>query len=260
VTGSIAAICALFGLVIGSFLNVVIWRVPRKESVVAPPSHCPECDTPIAPRDNVPVLSWIVLRGRCRHCGTHISARYPLVELVCGALFAALGARFAHSWALPAYLVLGAALLAISIIDLEHFKILNRIVYPTGFMLVPLFALGAGLDGHWWWFVRALIGAAGAFGVLFLIHFAYPAGMGFGDVRLAFLLGLSLGYVGALDVPAGMFFGVLYGALVGFVLLVIGKGGRRKAMPFGPMLAAGTLTILLLGGPILDWYRGLGKA
>jgi leader peptidase (prepilin peptidase)/N-methyltransferase len=260
VTGAIAAICGLFGLLIGSFLNVVIWRIPRKESVVAPPSHCPGCETPIAPIDNIPVISWLVLRGRCRHCGTHISIRYPLVELACGVLFAGLGARFAHSWALPAFLVLGAALLAISLIDLEHYIIPNRVIYPVGFMAVPLLALGAGLDAHWWWFARALIGACGAFAALFVIHVASPRGMGFGDVRLSFVLGLYLGYLGALDVPFGIFLGFLYGAVIGLVLMAAGKRGRRQHIPFGPFLAAGALTIVLFGGPILDWYRGLGKA
>ena len=258
-TGSIAAGCALLGLLVGSFLNVVIWRVPRHESVVAPASHCPGCDTPIAPRDNVPVLSWVLLRGRCRHCRTKISARYPLIELACSALFAALGARFAHSWALPAYLLLGAGLLALSAIDLEHYLLPNRVVYPLGFASIPLLALGAGLDGHWWFFARALIGAASAFAALFAIHFVSPGGMGFGDVRLAFVLGLFLGYLGAADVAFGLFFGFVYGAVVGVALMAAGKRGRRQHIPFGPFLAAGTLTIVLVGGPIIDWYRGLGR-
>ena len=258
-TGSIAAACALLGLLVGSFLNVVIWRVPRKESVVAPRSHCPGCDEPIAPRDNVPVLSWILLRGRCRHCGTRISVRYPLIELGCAALFGALGARFAHSWALPAYLVLGAALLAISAIDLEHYIIPNRIVYPVGIAAIPLLAFGAGLDGDWWAFARALIGAACAFAALFVIHVASPRGMGFGDVRLSFVLGLYLGYLGALDVMFGLFLGFAYGAVVGVALMAVRKRGRRQHIPFGPFLAAGALTIVLVGGPVIDWYRGLGR-
>jgi len=258
--GLVAAISALFGLLIGSFLNVVIWRVPRKESVVAPPSHCPGCDTPIAPRDNVPVLSWLLLRGRCRHCQTRISVRYPLIELACGALFAAIGARFAHSWALPAYLIFGAGLLAISVIDLEHYIIPNRIVYPLGYMALPLLAIGAGADGHWWWFARALVGAVSAFAALFTVHFISPRGLGFGDVRLSFLLGLYLGYLGAADVLAGLFLGFLYGSVIGLALMVSGKRGRRQHIPFGPFLAAGALTIVLVGGPILDWYRGLGRA
>ena len=257
-TGLIAAGCALFGLLIGSFLNVVIWRVPRKESVVKPVSHCPGCDTPIAPRDNVPVLSWLLLRGRCRHCSTRISVRYPLIELACAALFAAIGARFAHSWALPAYLMFGAGLLAISAIDLEHYIIPNRIVYPVGFASIPLLALGAGLDGDWWSFARALIGAACAFTALYVIHVVSPRGMGYGDVRLSFLLGLYLGFLGALEVAVGLFLGFAYGAVVGIGLMVAGVRTRKQHVPFGPFLAAGAMTIILVGGPILDWYRGLG--
>ena len=258
-TGLIAAGCALLGLLIGSFLNVVIWRVPRKESIVAPPSHCPGCGNPISPRDNVPVLSWLALRGRCRHCQTRISVRYPLVELSCAVLFAAIGARFAHSWALPAYLVFGAGLLAISMIDLEHYIIPNRIVYPLGFLSLPLLALGAGIDGHWWWLARALIGAGCAFAALFAIHIVSPRGMGFGDVRLSFLLGLFLGYLGAAEVMAGLFLGFAYGAVIGIVLMATGKRGRRQHIPFGPFLAAGAITIVLVGTPILDWYRGFGR-
>jgi leader peptidase (prepilin peptidase)/N-methyltransferase len=259
VTGSIAAGCAALGLLVGSFLNVVIWRVPRKESVVAPGSHCPGCDAPIAPRDNVPLLSWLVLRGRCRHCQARISARYPLTELACAVLFGALGARFSDSWALPAFLLFGAGLLAISVIDLEHYIIPNRIVYPLGFASVPLLALGAGLEGDWWSFARALIGGACAFTALFLIHVASPRGMGFGDVRLSFVLGLYLGYLGALDVMFGLFLGFVYGAVIGVVLMATGLRTRRQHVPFGPFLAAGAITIVLVGGPIIDWYRGLGK-
>src|SRR4051812_49974778 len=127
------AIAAPFGLLIGSFLNVVAYRLPRGESLVKPRSRCTSCGEEVRSYDNVPVFSWLALRGRCRHCGTRISARYPLVEVATGALFVAIGARFHDSWALPAYLVLGAALVAISAIDLEHYIIPNRIVYPVGF-------------------------------------------------------------------------------------------------------------------------------
>jgi leader peptidase (prepilin peptidase)/N-methyltransferase len=252
----VVVVSGVFGLVIGSFLNVVIWRVPRKESVVAPRSKCPECDTPIAPRDNVPLFSWLALRGKCRHCGAAISVRYPLVELATGVLFAAIGARFASSWALPAYLVLGAALLAISVIDLEHYIIPNRIVYPVGFMLVPLFALAALLGHDWHAFERALLGALAAFAVLFVIHIVSPRGMGFGDVRLCFLLGLALGWLGWREVFFGIFFGFFYGAVIGLALIVLKIRQRNQHIPFGPFLAAGALTIVLVGNPILSWYRG----
>jgi leader peptidase (prepilin peptidase)/N-methyltransferase len=120
--------CAVLGLVVGSFLNVVVWRVPRGESVVSPPSHCPGCDTPLTPLENVPVVSWVALRGRCRTCGTHISARYPVVELACAGLWTAMALRFGATWELPAYLVLSGALLALSMIDLETFLLPNKIV------------------------------------------------------------------------------------------------------------------------------------
>ena len=129
-TGLLVAGCGLFGLLIGSFLNVVIWRVPRGESIVSPPSHCPRCDAEIKPYDNIPVVSWLVLRGRCRHCGAGISARYPLVELACAGLWVAMALRFGATWELPAYLVLVSALLALSLIDFDTFLLPDKIVYP----------------------------------------------------------------------------------------------------------------------------------
>src|SRR3954465_11800649 len=130
-TGFVVLICAVLGLAVGSFLNVVIYRLPRRESVVRPRSHCPGCDTEISSRDNIPVVSWLLLRGRCRTCGMHISARYPAVELACAALFVAMGLRFPDDWALPAFLVLAAACLAGSVIDLEHMLLPNRVVFPA---------------------------------------------------------------------------------------------------------------------------------
>ncbi len=258
-TALVAAISGIYGLVVGSFLNVVAWRVPRRESVVRPPSHCPSCNARIAARDNVPLLSWLALRGRCRSCGASISVRYPLIELVTGVLFAAVGARFAHSWALPAFLVLTAGLVVLSVIDLEHYLLPNRIVYPVGFAGVPLLLFAAGLDHDWGAFGRALAGAAIAFACFFLLHVLVPNGMGFGDVRLSAILGGFLGWLGWSEIAAGLFAGFLYGALVGVVLIVTGARKRRQHIPFGPFLAAGTLTIVLFGGPILSWYRGLGR-
>jgi leader peptidase (prepilin peptidase) / N-methyltransferase len=254
----VVAVSGVLGLVIGSFLNVVIWRVPRKESIVAPGSKCPSCDTPIAPRDNVPVLSWLALRGKCRHCSARISARYPIVELATAALFVAIAARFDDSWALPAYLVLGAALLAISVIDLEHYIIPNRIVYPVGFALVGLFAFAALVSGNWDAFARALLGGCAAFSMLFAIHVISPRGMGFGDVRLCFLLGIALGWLGWQHVLFGIFAGFFYGAVIGSLLMLLRLRDRRQHIPFGPFLAAGTLTIVLAGSPIIHWYQGFG--
>jgi leader peptidase (prepilin peptidase)/N-methyltransferase len=254
----IAVISAVYGLVIGSFLNVVIWRVPRHESLVAPRSHCPGCDAPIAARDNVPLVSWLMLRGRCRHCGEPISIRYPFIELVTAVLFAAVGARFAHTWALPAFLVLTAALIAISAIDLEHFIIPNRIVYPVGFAGVILLAAAAGIEHDWASFERALLGAAGAFVFFFVLHVVAPRGMGFGDVRLSFVLGLFLGWLGGFQVFGGLFTGFLLGAVIGSVLIAVGSRGRKQHIPFGPFLAAGTMIFVLFGDPIVSWWRGIG--
>jgi leader peptidase (prepilin peptidase)/N-methyltransferase len=259
VTALVAAISGIYGLVIGSFLNVVIWRVPRKESIVRPPSHCPGCDAKIANRDNVPVVSWILLRGHCRNCGTAISVRYPFVELLTGVLFAAVGARFAHSWALPAYLVLTGALVALSAIDLEHYILPNRILYPTDGAVLVLLAVGSFGDNDWSAYLRAVLAGVVAFAIFFAIHLVSPRGMGFGDVRLSFLLGLGLGWIGWGEVAGGLFSGFLYGAVIGVVLIAVKVRGRKQQIPFGPFLAAGAVTFVLFGEPIVDWYRHLGR-
>jgi leader peptidase (prepilin peptidase) / N-methyltransferase len=259
VTALVAAISGLYGLVIGSFLNVVIWRIPRQESIVKPPSHCPGCDVKIANRDNIPLVSWLLLRGRCRNCGTRISARYPLIELFTGLLFVAVGARFSDSWALPAFLVLTGALVALSVIDLEHFLLPSRILYPVDVAALVLLAGASGLQHDWGSFERALLGGVIAFAVFYVIHFVSPNGMGFGDVRLSFLLGLFLGWLGWGELAGGLFAGFLYGAVVGVVLIAVKSHGRKQHIPFGPFLAAGTMTFVLFGSPIVDWYRHLGR-
>jgi leader peptidase (prepilin peptidase)/N-methyltransferase len=257
VTLLIAIIAGVYGLVIGSFLNVVIWRVPRRESLVKPASHCPGCDTPIAVRDNIPLVSWALLRGRCRHCGEPISARYPLVELGTGVLFAAVGARYAHTWALPAFLVLTATLIAISAIDLEHFIIPNRIVYPVGFASVILLAGAAAIEHRWTPFERSLLGGLAAFTFFLVLHLVVPQGMGFGDVRLSFVLGLFLGWLGWGEVFGGLFAGFLLGAVIGMLLIALGGRDRKQHIPFGPFLAAGTMIFVLFGVQLVSWWQGL---
>jgi leader peptidase (prepilin peptidase)/N-methyltransferase len=248
--------CGLLGLLIGSFLNVVIWRVPQKLSVVRPPSHCPQCETPIRPVDNVPVLSWLLLHGKCRHCGNPIAVRYPLVEAGCGVLFAAVAARFGSSWALPAYLVLTAALLAISIIDLEHFIVPDRITAPLTVSALALLGLAAVADGNGWRFGRMLLGGVAFFAFLLVLNLLYPRGMGMCDVKLSFSLGLYLGWLGWGQVFLGGFLAFLLGALVGVGLIATGIKGRKDFVPFGPFLALGTLITILWGSPILRWYTG----
>jgi leader peptidase (prepilin peptidase)/N-methyltransferase len=259
VTLFIAVVAGVYGLVVGSFLNVVIWRVPRHESLVTPRSHCPSCNTQLSNLDNIPVVSWLVLRGKCRTCGTAISIRYPLIELLTGVLFAAVGARYSHSWALPAFLLLTAALIAISAIDLEHFIIPNRIVYPVGYASVVLLAFAALVGHDWDMFLRAMEGAAAAFAFFFILHLVAPGGMGFGDVRLSFILGMFLGWLGWGYVFGGLFSGFLYGAVIGIVLIAFGRRGRRQHIPFGPFLAAGTMTFVLFGAQLIDWWTGLGR-
>lgn len=254
--GVLVLVCGLLGLAIGSFLNVVIWRVPRKLSVVRPPSHCPQCETPIRPVDNIPVLSWLLLSGKCRHCGNPIAVRYPLVEAGCGVLFAAVTARFGASWELPAYLVLTAALLAISIIDLEHFIVPDRITAPVTVSALALLGLAAAIDQNGWRYGRTLLGGLAYCAFLLTLNVLYPRGMGMGDVKLSFSLGLYLGWLGWGQVFLGGFLAFLLGALIGVGLIATGVKGRKDFVPFGPFLALGTLITILWGDPILRWYTG----
>ena len=246
--------CGLFGLLIGSFLNVVIWRVPRGESVVSPPSHCPSCDQEIAPYDNIPIVSWLILRGKCRHCGAGISIRYPLVELASAGLWVAMGLRFGASWELPAYLVLSSALLALSLIDLDTFLLPNKIVYPLSVAMVVLLGIPALVDSAGSDYVRALLGGVAAFAFFFTVMMISPRGMGFGDVKLSFSLGVALGWLSWGSVFLGLFLGFLLGAVVGVALIATKVLTRKQHVPFGPFLAAGTVLAILIGQSILDLY------
>ena len=247
--------CGLVGLLIGSFLNVVVWRVPRHESIVSPGSHCPNCDTELGAIENVPVLSWVVLRGRCRHCGDTISVRYPLVELLTAALWVGLAQRFGATWELPPYLVLAAGLVALSLIDLDHFLLPNRVLYPTGFLMAGLFVIPALVDGQGNDYARGVFGGAAAFAVFFVIHVVSPRGMGFGDVRLSFVLGFALGWLSWGHVYLGLFLGFLLGAVVGTLLIAVGLRSRKDHVPFGPFLAAGAMVAIYFGTQLLDLVK-----
>ncbi len=242
------------GLVVGSFLNVVIHRVPEKQSVVRPRSRCPRCGTTLKPSDNVPLVSWLLLHGRCRNCHGAISIRYPLVEVATAALFVAAALRLGADPVLPAFLVVFAALLAISAVDLERFIVPNRILYPALFMAAPLLVVAAALDGDWSSLRDAALGGALAWALLFAIHMASPKGMGFGDVRLAGLIGMLLGWLSIGHVLLGLFLAFLTAAVVGVGLMVTGVRGRKDRVPFGPFLALGAITSVFVGGPILSWY------
>lgn len=253
-TVALSAVCAVLGLAVGSFLNVVVWRVPRKESVVRPRSHCPACEHPVAGRDNVPVLSWLVLRGRCRFCSVRISARYPAIELACAGLFAATAARFGASYALPAYLVLGAGLLALSAIDLEHKLLPNKVVFPTGYAVAVLLLLAALAEAEPRRLVWSAIGAGGSFALFFALNFISPRGMAYGDVRLSFVLGMAVGWLGLGLVPLFLFVAFLTSALIGVVYAVVSRQGLKAAIPFGPFLAFAAEVAVFVGRPLVDAY------
>lgn len=253
----VVALAAVFGLLIGSFLNVVIWRVPRGESLVSPPSHCPRCDAPIKPYDNLPVVSWLLLRGKCRSCRAGISARYPLVELATGVLFGGLAARIDSLAALPAYLYLGAICVALALIDLDTKRLPNVITLPS--YGVGIFLLGAAAlaDDDTDALVRAVVGMAALYGIYFLLVFVYPAGMGFGDVKLAGVLGLYLGYLGWSEWFVGWLLGFLLGGFFGVAAILSRRASRKTQVPYGPFMIAGALVAVFAGGAIADAYLGV---
>jgi leader peptidase (prepilin peptidase)/N-methyltransferase len=247
---------AVLGLLVGSFLNVVIHRVPRGESVVRPPSRCPDCGQEIRARHNVPVFGWLVLRGRCAGCGARISVRYPLVELGTAVLFALLALRLDPP-DLPAFLYFGAIGIALALIDLDCRRLPNAIVLPSYPVLVVLLTASAWWRDDWWSLARAGLGGAALFGFYLLLALAYPAGMGFGDVRLAGLLGGILAYLSWPALLIGAFGGFLLGAVAGVVVLATGKGGRKTALPFGPFMIAAALVAIFAAGPLGQAYQRL---
>src|SRR5918997_2222181 len=237
----------LFGAVIGSFLNVVAHRVPRGESLVSPGSRCPGCGAAVKPYDNVPVVSWLVLRGRCRNCGTRISPRYPLVELATALAFAAVVAVRGFDDDLVLELPFVAALIALAAIDYDHKLLPNAIVYPlAAYGLIATVAVDQG-D-----LVEHLASGAGAFLFLFLAVLAYPRGMGMGDVKLAGAMGLFLG----LSVIPALLVAFLSGSVVGVAIIAReGAAGRKKAVPFGVFLALGGIVGVLAGAELVDLYE-----
>jgi leader peptidase (prepilin peptidase) / N-methyltransferase len=240
-------VAGLFGAVIGSFLNVVAHRVPAGESLVSPGSRCPECRTPVRPYDNVPVVSWLALRGRCRTCDAPISPRYPLVELITAVTFAAVVAARGFDDDLVLELPFVAALIALAAIDLDHKLLPNKIVYP-----LAAYGLVATLLVDRDDLVENLIAGAGAFAFLLAAVIAYPRGMGMGDVKLAGAMGL---YLGVSVIPA-LLTAFLSGSVVGVVILAReGAAGRKKAVPFGVFLALGGIVGVLAGPELIDVYE-----
>jgi leader peptidase (prepilin peptidase)/N-methyltransferase len=245
---------ALFGLAIGSFLNVVIWRVPRGESVASPPSACPSCGHEIRSRDNVPVLSWLLLRGKCRDCGEPISLRYPLVEAFTGVMFVVMAFRFGPHLILLTYLYLAAIGVALALIDIDVKRLPDVITLPSYAVVAALLTLAAGVSGDWSDLLRAGLGAAALFAFYFVLWFVYPSGMGFGDVKLSGVLGACLGWLSWAAVAVGAFTGFLYGGLFGIGVILLARGGRKTKVPFGPFMLAGALTGILVGQQLVNAY------
>jgi leader peptidase (prepilin peptidase)/N-methyltransferase len=244
---AVATFAGVLGALFGSFVNVVAYRLPRKESLLTPASHCPKCGTPVKPYDNIPILSWLLLRGHCRSCSEPISPRYPLIEALTAAL--CFGAALAGSS--TAEIALGIVLILLvvpaALIDFEYRIIPNAI---TGLGTVLALVIGTALDpsGE----PARLIAGAGAGGFLLLAALAYPAGMGMGDVKLAGMMGLFLGAAVAPAIAVALVSGVIVGAVI--IARVGQEVGRKTAVPFGPFLALGAIVGVFAGNSIVDLY------
>ena len=244
----------ILGLLWGSFANVVIYRLPEKLSVVTPRSRCPKCMTPIAWFDNVPVLSWLILGGRCRACKTRISIRYPLVELLTGIVFAAIFYKYEYQWVTLEYLVFAWSLIVVSMIDLDH------MILPDVFTLsgIVIGLVGAAINPERS-FADALIGVLAGGGFLWAIAYFYlllrkEEGMGGGDIKLLAWMGAVLGWT---SIPFIVLASSVLGSLVGLVLAMRSKAGLKSVIPFGPYLALAALLFILDGKQIGLWYIGL---
>lgn len=238
----------VFGAVIGSFLNVVIYRLPRKQSLSTPGSHCPRCDNPVKWYDNIPLISYALLRGQCRKCGQPITMRYPTVELLTAVLWTMAGVEFGMTWPLLPALLLLSTLVAIFYIDLDTYIIPNVIVLP-----VAVIGLGANIaisPDRWLEYLAAGLMSATFFFVLAVLK---PGGMGMGDVKLVGMLGFFLGTA----TLAGLFLGFFLGAVTGVALMAAGIKGRKSRIPFGPFLAVGAVIALFYGTDLLDLWTGL---
>ncbi len=251
----IIGFAAVLGLLIGSFLNVVIHRVPLGESVVRPRSRCPQCGTELAARDNIPVVSWLLLRGRCRTCSTAISPRYPVVEAACGLVFGVLAWHFQETpLALPAYLYFGAVGLALAAIDIDTKRLPDVLTLPSYPVALALLVVPAVGYHAWSDLLRAVLGAAALWAFYFVLVLIYPRGMGLGDVKLAGVLGIYLGWLGWGPLVIGGFLGFLLGGVVGGALMVVGRAGRKSKIPFGPFMILGAFLAVFFGQAISDWY------
>jgi len=285
----LVVIAGVFGLLIGSFLNVVAYRVPAKVSLMRE-SRCPHCDTAIKPWHNVPVLGWIVLRGRCANCKAPISPRYPIVEAVTGIAFAVItwwgiavydgllspNATLVEYLALPtmdgtvypadiwaavlvivAFLYFAAISIVLTLIDLDTHRLPNSIVLPSYLVGGILFTIAAWLTGEWGLLLVAAIGMAVLYAFYFILRLARPGGMGGGDVKLAGVIGMHLGWIGWGALAVGAFAAFLYGGLFGIALVLLRRAGRKTAIPFGPWMILGAWTGVFAGEAVGRGYVNL---
>lgn len=258
-------VSGVLGLLIGSFLNVVAVRVPAGTSLVRE-SRCPRCDTAIKPWHNIPVLGWLVLRGRCASCGEPISPRYPIVEGVTGILFALVAWLVLATSAAPlpasfavlvAFLYFAAISVVLTVIDLDTHRLPNTIVLPSYVVAGVLFTLACVLGAEWSRLLGAVVGMAVLYAFYFVIRVIRPDGMGGGDVKLAGVVGLYLGWLGWGALAVGAFAAFVLGGVFGLALIAGRRAGRRTAIPFGPWMLAGAWVGIFIGQVLGAWYIGL---
>ncbi|HVL81331.1 MAG TPA: prepilin peptidase [Actinomycetota bacterium] len=247
----------LLGLAIGSFLNVVVHRVPRGGSLTQPGSSCPSCGTRLKPLDNVPVLSWLWLRGRCRTCGARISARYPLIEALTAVLFVVAVLRYDDLEVAAFVAAASAVFVALSFIDLEHRRVPNVIVLPAAAVALVWVGAASLLRGDPTLIAWSVAGGVGFFTLMLLIALISPGGMGMGDVKLALFIGVVAGRFGPGAVAVAVMAGFFVGGLVAVAVLITGRGGRKTAVPFAPMLCVGAMIALYLGRPLVSAWLGV---
>jgi leader peptidase (prepilin peptidase) / N-methyltransferase len=261
-TALVTVSAALLGLILGSFANVPIHRWPRGGTVAEPKrSACPGCGAGIAARDNIPVASWLALKGRCRHCGVPIPVRYLLVEVATGMFFAGIAWTWGIDPFLPALLVLGWALIVATAIDLEFRIIPNRLTYRLPLVLLPLVIGAAWYDGAWVDLRRALITAVALPGAMLLLSEAFrlvrgQPGIGMGDIKFAVSLGLVVGYLGGLEIVVFAYASVLSAVVIAVVLMLAGRARLASRIPFGPYLAIGTILVMVAGDGLTEVVRG----